>query len=298
MRIALTGGTGFIGRYIIDHLTSQGHELRCWYRPGADRTGLERYTEAEWVRGELNDDSSTRELVDGCEAVVHSALYHPGGGFHGGEGELITFVEKNVVGTLRLVEAARSACVRRFIFISTCSVHEKILDDRPLDETHPLWPTSHYGAHKGAIEKFIHSYGLGMGYEICSLRPTGVYGLAHPFHHSKWFELVQAIVRGEDVTCRLGGKEVHAVDVARSVALLLDAANIAGECFNCYDMYISEYDVATIAKELTGSASKIHGGQTSPKHQIVTEKIHRLGMQFGGKELLRQTVRQLVEAAR
>jgi nucleoside-diphosphate-sugar epimerase len=49
-------------------------------------------------------------------------------------------------------------------------VHDVILQDRPLDEAHPLWPKSHYGAHKAAIEKFVHSFGLGEGYAICSLR--------------------------------------------------------------------------------------------------------------------------------
>ena len=45
--------------------------------------------------------------------------------------------------------------VRRFVFIATCAVHDVILSDRPLDEAHPLWPKSHYGAHKAAIEKFV-----------------------------------------------------------------------------------------------------------------------------------------------
>ena len=136
-------------------------------------------------------------------------------GFRGAEGDLIEFVQKNVVGTLELIEAARRADVGRFVFISTCAVHEKILDDRPLDEAHPLWATSHYGAYKAAVEKFVHSYGLGHGYPICALRPTGVYGAARPIQNSKWHDLVSAVVRGETVQCSRGGKEVHAADVAK-----------------------------------------------------------------------------------
>ena len=67
---------------------------------------------------------------------------------------MLEFVEKNVLGTLQLIRAARQANVGRFVFVSTCAVHEKILDDRPLDETHPTWATRHYGAHKAAIEQF------------------------------------------------------------------------------------------------------------------------------------------------
>jgi len=215
----------------------------------------------------------------------------------GGEGDLLEFVQKNLVGSLQLIEAARAAGVGRFVYISTCAVHDKILDDRPLDETHPLWPMSHYGAHKGAIEKFVHSYGFGHGYPICAVRPTGVYGAARPIESSKWFDLVQAVVRGEEVHCNRGGKEVHAADVAKAASLLLTAEGITGEAYNCYDRYVSQYEVAEMAKEISGSSAKITGERTQPKHQIVTDKIRKLGMTFGGEPLLRQTIEQLVAAA-
>ena len=97
--------------------------------------------------------------------------------------DLVAFAERNILGTLRLMEAARAAGVRRFILISTCAVHEKILDDRPLDETHPLWPASHYGAHKAALEAFVHSYGIGQGWEVCAFR-VHVPAL-HRFHDAR-----------------------------------------------------------------------------------------------------------------
>ena len=187
-----------------------------------------------------------------------------------------------------------------FVFVSSCAVHEVILDGRPLDETHPLWPRSHYGAHKAALEKFIHAYGLGQGWPICAVRPTGIYGLAHPARASRWFDLVGQVLRGEPVATAKGGKEVHAADVARAVDVLLraDAPGIAGQAFNCYDRYIAEQDVARIARELTGSSSTIADLNRGPKHQIVTDKVRALGMTFGGEALLRQTVAELVQAQR
>jgi nucleoside-diphosphate-sugar epimerase len=300
MKIALTGATGFLGRYLVEALSAR-HELRLWHRPASDRGGFEALADRlEWLVGGLGDEPSAKQLVAGCDAVVHAALDHPGGGFRGGEGALIPFAEKNLLGTLKLIEAARSVGVGRFVFISTCAVYEKILDDRPLDEAHPLWPASHYGAHKAAIEKFVHSYGFGLGYPICALRPTGIYGLARPAAESKWFDLVRQIVAGQTVECGRGGKEVHAADVARAVELLLDAPPeaIAGEAFNCYDIYISEWDVASLAQQISGSGAAIRGTQTRPKHQIATDKLRRLGMTFGGQELLRRTVEQLFEAVR
>jgi len=295
MKIALTGATGFVGRYIVRHLAAEGHNLRCWYRPTSDRSGLDSIESAiEWIEGDLRDRECCRSLVAGCDAVVHAALYHPGGGFQGREGDVLDFLERNFLGIIELIEIARRAKVGRFVFILTCAVHDEILDDRPLDETHPLWPRSHYGAHKAALEAFVHSYGLGHGYPICALRPTGVYGVAKPTEESKWYDLIAAVTRGETVACRRGGKEVHAADVAKAAGILLTAEGIAGQAFNCYDRYVSQYDVAMLARKFSGSRSEIQGAQTQPKHQIETGKIRALGMKFGGDRLLEETVSELV----
>jgi nucleoside-diphosphate-sugar epimerase len=297
MKIAVTGGTGFIGHYILRWLAGAGHSLRAWRRPDSDRSGLEDVA-IEWLPGELNDEDASRSLVAGCDAVVHAALFRPGTGFRGAEGDVIEFVERNVVGSLRLIEAARRAEVKRFVFLSTCAVHEQVLEDRQLDENHPTRATSHYGAHKAAIEQFVHSYGLGAGFPICALRPTGVYGLAHRPQDSKWFDLARVVAQGQAVTCQRGGKEVHAADVAKAVELLLNApaSAVTGAAFNCYDRYISEWDVAHLARQISGSKAEIRGQQTVPKNQIVTDKLRSLGMAFGGQQVLEATVRQLVEA--
>jgi nucleoside-diphosphate-sugar epimerase len=298
MKVAVTGATGFIGRYIVRKLIADGHACRAWFRPESDRSGFDDVaSKIEWQPGELGDDAAAKSFVEDCDVVVHAALYHPGGGFRGGEGDLREFNEKNLLGSLNLIETARAAGVPRFVFVSTCAVHDKILEDRPLDEAHPMWTASHYGAYKAAVEEFVYSYGLGHGYNICAVRPTGVYGVAHPPENSKWFDLVQAVVRGQSVTCKRGGKEVHAADVANATALLLTASGTAGQAYNCYDLYVSEWDVAHLAKQFSGSASQIAGNQTAAKNQIVTEKIRRLGMQFGGKPQLEQTIRELVKAA-
>lgn len=292
MRIGVTGATGFLGRYIVNHLNSLGHRCVCWRRPTSDVGGFD--GEVEWVEGDLGNEEANRTLVRGCDAVVHAALDHPEGEFRGAGQDVVGFVERNVVGTLRLIEAARSADVGRFVFISTCAVHDVILGDRPLDEAHPLWMSNHYGAHKAAIEAFVHSYGFGTSYPICALRPTGIYGVARPPRDSKWFDLVSKVARGEPVTCKRGGKEVHAHDVARAVGILLTADGIAGQAYNCYDMYISDFEVATIARLLSGANGPIEGMSTTPKNQIVTDKIRSLGMTFGGRELLEKTVAEML----
>jgi nucleoside-diphosphate-sugar epimerase len=303
MRIAITGATGFLGRYLVRHLVQAGHQLRCWYRPHSDRSGFEGAAGAlEWQPGNLIDHEAPAALVRGVDAVVHAALqWQRHGSFRAsGQDDLEDFLRANFLGSLRLFQAAKAAGVARFVFISTCAVHEVILGDRPLDETHPLWPTSHYGAHKAALEKFVHSFGFGEGWPICALRPTGIYGVAHPARNSRWYDLVGQVLRGEAIRTTRGGKEVHAADVARVVEILLraDEKAITGQAFNCYDRYVAEQEVARIAKEMTGGSSTIDDLNKGPKNQIVTDKIRALGMSFGGEPILRQSIAELVQAHR
>ncbi len=296
MRVAITGATGFLGRYLVQQLAADGHELRCWFRDESKRIGLPE--DIDWQKGALADPQATAQLVQGVDAVVHAAVqWHRTAGARSG-GNLLDFAQTNVMGSLMLMDAAHRAGVGRFIFISSCAVHDRVLYDRALDETHPLWPESDYGAYKAAVEAFVSSMGLGKGWPVCALRPTGIYGLAEPPSASKWFDLVGRVMRGESIESTKGGKEVHVIDVTKAVALLLaaDAEQIRGQAFNCYDLYISDQRVAQLARDMVDSKSTIADLNRGPKNQIVTTKLRALGMQFGGEALLEQTVQQMVRA--
>jgi nucleoside-diphosphate-sugar epimerase len=250
------------------------------------------------VDGGLEQPAKNKALLEDCDAVVHSALDHQPGLFTSGVGDdLLPFLDRNLMGTIRLIQDARALGLKRFVFVSTCAVHDVILPERPLDETHPLWPKSHYGAHKAAVEAFVSSFGRGEGYPICALRPTGIYGLARRASASKWAGLIAKVAQGEAVSCAGGGKEVHAADVAKAVDILLNAPAdaIRGQAFSCCDLPISERQVAEIAKRLSGSAASITETRPyAPKNQIETGKIRALGMEFGGIPLLERTIGEIL----
>lgn len=297
MKIALTGATGFLGRHVARELAAGGHSIRAWRRPESRHKDIEGIP-IDWVEGELGDGHSSGTLVEGCDALVHCALWRDAETFQQSGNNLLAFVERNILGTLKLFEASRATGVSRAVFVSTGAVHEVILPDRPLNETHPAWPKSHYGAHKAALEAFVSSYGHGQGWAICAIRPTAIYGIDQRLEQSHWYDIVRQVVEGRDIEVEKGGKFVHVEDVARAIALLLTADDVAGQVYECCDRYVSKREVADWAKEISGSKSQIKGDVARPKNTIDTQKIQQLGMQFGGEAKVKQTIEELVTVIR
>ncbi|MCD0458413.1 NAD-dependent epimerase/dehydratase family protein [Roseiconus lacunae] len=296
MRIALTGATGFLGRYLIREL-AKTHDVQAWHR--GEKPPVKRWP-VLWITGQLGDAQATKALVEGVDAVIHSGLHRTGESMMDAADDPVEYWQRNATGSLQLLEAAHQAGVKRFVFVSSGAVHDDVLPHFKLDETHPLRPNTLYGAYKASVETLVHHYGKSSEMCCVSVRPTAIYGVADPVKHSKWFDLIQSVAAGQAVTATGGSKSVHAQDVAKACHLLmnvtgeLDDAAISGETFNCCDRMISDFQVASIAREISGSSATIEGPEKVAKNAIVTGKLQSLGIDFGGEPLLRKTVEQLL----
>jgi UDP-glucose 4-epimerase len=300
MRVAVTGAAGYVGRFVVAELLAQGWEVRAWAREGTDRGGFP--GPVEWVEGGLERPESALPLVEGTDALVHAAYRHLPGRYRGGEREdLEGYLAANLTGTLSLLSRAYTAGVGRVVFLSSRAVYGRRLPGRPLDEDHPAWPDSHYGAYKAAVEAFLAAWAATTGRAACALRPTGVYGLTRPIGRSKWLDLVAAVLAERSWPVARAGTEVHGEDVARAVRLLLTApeAEVAGRAFNCSDLTVSTRDVAAIVQDLTGVRGPLPDPPASlPANVMETGRLRALGLRFGGRPLLERTVAELVAAAR
>src|SRR5262245_20922296 len=123
MLIAVTGATGFLGRYLVRHLSGAGHKLRCWHRPASDKSGLE---DVEWLAGGLGDAASTEALVRGADAVVHAAVQWEGPRTRGraSHGAPSVFLDLNLRGSLQLFQTAFDAGAPRHVFVPTRAAHQ------------------------------------------------------------------------------------------------------------------------------------------------------------------------------
>jgi nucleoside-diphosphate-sugar epimerase len=118
--IAITGGTGFIGRHVIAALAGSGRQLRLLMRnPRADET---LGGDAGIVRGALADRDALARLVDGADTVIHCA-----GAISAADRS--AFAAANIDGTRNLAAAAAAAGVRRFVHLSSIAAREPALTD-------------------------------------------------------------------------------------------------------------------------------------------------------------------------
>ena len=111
MRIAITGGTGFVGSHLIELALTEGHQVNALTRrPQEPQSGV------TWIEGALDLPDSLARLCAGCDAVIHVA-----GVINGSAQE---FHQGNVVGTQNMLAAAADAGVRCFVHVSSLSARE------------------------------------------------------------------------------------------------------------------------------------------------------------------------------
>ncbi len=294
MTAAVTGATGYLGRFIVERLIEEGVAVRAWRRPGSDIRGLP--SAVEWLDGDLASPESHAALVGGADMLVHSALDHLPGRYRRGEGDdLPRYLRTNVGESLALAMAARAAGVRRCVVISSRAVFgtEHL---GPIPDGARVSPDTNYGAAKAALEAFVQCWG-GEGWPIAALRPTGIYGMVMPVENSKWFDLVGRALRGEAIAPR-SGSEVHGADVAQAVWRLLtaDPAAVAGRMFNCSDIVVSTRDIVRLAHRSAGTSGPLPDISPAPKNIMECSGLRQLGIAFGGWPLLEETVAGLVAA--
>jgi nucleoside-diphosphate-sugar epimerase len=146
MRLAVTGGTGFVGSHLIEAALGAGHEVSA-----LTRREVQARDAVEWVPGSLEDRDALRWLATDADAVIHVAGAISASDAAG-------FEQGNVDGTLAMLAAATAGGVHRFVHVSSLAAREPKL--------------SLYGASKARAEELVKRSGL----DWAMVRPPAVYG--------------------------------------------------------------------------------------------------------------------------
>ncbi len=178
MKLLVTGGAGFIGRWVVKQLLGEGHEV--WILDNFSngrRENIEEFKDHSSlkavVKGDIKDEALVAELfgnrLDVCIHLaarinVQDSIDNPRQGFL-----------DDVVGTFNLLENARLSGTR-FIFVSTCMVYQRSTTEKGISEVHQVTPASPYAASKLAGESLVLSYHRAYDLPTTVLRPFNTYG--------------------------------------------------------------------------------------------------------------------------
>jgi nucleoside-diphosphate-sugar epimerase len=239
VRCVVTGAAGFIGSHLAARLAELGHEIvgvDCFldYYPRAMKERNLRSLRGRSNVRLLEEDISGAELAPllaGVDWVFHLAAQ---AGVRASWGrDFAIYAIHNVLATQRLLEAARDAEVRRFVYASSSSVYGDTTD-LPMREQSLPRPISPYGVSKLAAEHLCWLYWRGYGLPTVSLRYFTVYGPRQrpdmAFHR-----FLKGALRGEEITLYDDGEQTRDFTFVSDVV----EANIAaaeraegGEVFN------------------------------------------------------------------
>lgn len=174
--ILVTGADGFIGSHLVELLLSEGYNVRALsvYNSFNYWGWLEdvHHPNLEVVCGDVRDPNYCREIMRGCDTVLHlAALIAIPYSYVAPD----SYVDTNIKGTLNICQAARDLGVERVIVTSTSEVYGTA-QYVPIDEKHPRQPQSPYSATKIGADAIAMSFYNAFNLPVVIARPFNTYG--------------------------------------------------------------------------------------------------------------------------
>jgi len=177
LKVLVTGGAGFLGRYIIEKLLAEKCEVVAIVKQSTDTSALDAQ-KVKLIYGDIRDKDFLKQAVHGIDVVVHAAATM--------WGSWDDFYAVNVESTKNLLELTRSKKLKRFVHISSVSVydHSDVEDGHIFTEEAPYQERDHtfYSKSKMGAEQVIEEYREKHKIPTVILRPGALYGIGGPLY--------------------------------------------------------------------------------------------------------------------
>jgi NAD dependent epimerase/dehydratase len=178
-KVLVTGADGFIGSHLVEELVARGNSVRAFAMYNSfgkwgwlDRLPQKTQKQLDVVLGDIRDHDAVLDAMRGCSVVMHlAALIAIPFSYRAPR----SYVETNIIGTLNVVQAAKSLGVARVIQTSTSEVYGTA-QFVPITEQHPLQGQSPYAASKIGADQLAMSFHASFGTPVTILRPFNTYG--------------------------------------------------------------------------------------------------------------------------
>lgn len=253
MKIIVFGGSGFLGSYVADALSTAGHEVTIfdikpspYLRP-----------DQKMIVGDILDEASLAEAIGGQDVVYHLA----------GIADIdectrrpVDTAKYNVLGTVAILDACCKARIKRFVFAGSVYVYSE--------------SGSFYRSSKQACELFIENFHKINGLPYTIVRYGSLYGGRSDERNSIWRILKEALSTGE-ITYRGTGDElreyIHVQDAAQSSVTILQPEFENQHIILTGTQAIRYRDLLQMINEMLGGKVKINLlPKTSDTHYTVT----------------------------
>lgn len=179
MKVLLTGGAGFIGRWVAKQLLDDGHQL--WILDDLSNGREENIKEFidhpgmnKFIKGSILDEAL---LTDLFERYQFELCYHLAASINVQDSidDPRTTFNNDTVGTFYILEQCRKHNTK-VVFMSTCMVYDRCNDEQGISEVHPTKPASPYAGAKVAAENMVLSYYYAYELPTVVIRPFNTYG--------------------------------------------------------------------------------------------------------------------------
>ena len=264
----VTGGAGFIGSSLARALIARGDRVRVIdnFSSGRRENLADIADQIELLEGDILDDRALARAIEGVELVFHEAAIPS---VPKSMAEPIENHAANATGTLRVLEEARRAGIRRLVYAASSAAYGDA-PELPKLETQPPAPISPYGASKLAGELYLSVYAQAYGLETVSLRYFNVFGPRQD-PKSEYAavipKFITAALAGQ--TPRIFGDGTQSRDFchidniieANFKAASAPAAQVSGQMFNI------ACGVATDLNQVVAVIGDILGKHIEPRHE-------------------------------
>jgi len=225
MKVSVTGGAGFLGSNLVDYLAGRGYQVRSLdvnRRHKGTKAQRHKEKQIKELIGDIRDRRVIQEAVKDIEIVFHLAALVTQSNLSAAD-----YRKVNVEGTRTLLEEAKEAGVKRFVYCSSDSVSGRIRE-LPAKESDACRPENIYGITKYEAEKVVLQFQKDL--EVVIARPTRVYGP----RDFRMLQIFKSIKKKRFFLVGMGKVLFHPVyisDFLEGLELCARRENICGEIF-------------------------------------------------------------------